>query len=190
MDVYDAILKRRSIRRFKQRDIPFEVLKKLVNAARMAPSGGNLQPWEYVVVAEEELLEKVFSTLRWENITKGGAPPKEKMPTSFIIVLINREIKPEGGEYDVAMAAQNIMLTALEEGVGTCCIGPIDKDRLKEILKIPEMYEIALVIALGYPDESPIIENVEDSTIYWRDDRGVLHVPKRKLDMLIHRNIF
>ncbi len=85
---------------------------------------------------------------------------------------------------------ENMILAALEEGIGSCPIASVDRDKLRKILNIPGDYEISLVLALGYPDESPVEESSEGSVKYWKDKDGVLHVPKKKLETVLHWNSF
>ena len=192
MTFYETIIKRRSIRRFKDMPIPYEILNKCINAARVAPSAANLQPLEYVVVDGEQLLDIVFDTLKWANyISPSGNPPPGERPRAYIVVLNNSNIRTDGFEYDVGLAVGSILLVALlEEGLGTCCIGSIDRAKLMEILNVPSNYKVALVVALGYSKESPIEEEFEGSIKYWQDESNVLHVPKRKLGDILHRNGF
>ncbi len=189
MNIYEMILKRRTIRRFQGRKVPYGVLEKCVNAARLAPSASNLQPCEYLIVDEEDLLDEVFGTLQWAGYISDGSPPASQRPTAYIIVLINREVKPKEFEHDVGMAVENIVLTALEEEVGSCCFGAVDREELRKRLNIPQKYFIDLAIALGYPNESPVPEPFGDSVKYWKDKGGLLHVPKRKLKDILHRNV-
>jgi len=185
MTIYDLILRRRSIRRFLGKEVPPEILEKFINAGRLAPSGANLQPLEFIVVDDKNLLERVFSTLHWAKYLENGSPPEGERPRAYIVVLLNREINPEG-HYDVGLAVENIILTALEEEVASCCIGTIDRDELRRILAIPENFSIELVVALGYPGENSVTEEFTTSVRYWRDEKGLMHVPKRKL--IMHRN--
>ena len=189
MKMYEMILKRRTIRRFQNRKIPSEVLEKCVNAARLAPSMANLQPCGYLIVDEEDLLDEVFSTLQWAGYILDGSPPTSQRPTAYIIVLINQEVKRKGFEYDVGMAVENLILTALEEGVGSCCCGAVERKELRKRFNLPSKYLIDLVIALGYPNESPVLEPFRGSVKYWKDEKGLLHVPKRKLKDILHRNV-
>ena len=88
MDVYEAIISRRSIRRFQQKPISTDLLKKFVNAARLAPSAANFQPLEYFVVTDKDLLDKVFETLGWAAyIRPKWSPSQEERPTAYIIIL-------------------------------------------------------------------------------------------------------
>jgi len=189
MGVYETIVKRRTIRRFQNKKVPYQVLEKCVNAARLAPSGANLQPCEYLVVDEENLLDKVFATLKWAGYIPDGRPVKSEAPKAYIIVLINKDVGTKGFQHDVGFAVENIILTALEGGIGSCCFGSIDRKALRENLNIPIKYIIDLVVALGYPKESPAEESFKDSVRYWKDEKGVLHVPKRELKGILHRNM-
>jgi nitroreductase len=90
----------------------------------------------------------------------------------------------------VGAAAENMILTAWEEGIGSCWLHSVERKNIKEILKIPENYKIDSVIALGYPDEKPVVEEMDGSLKYWKDKQECLHVPKRKLEDIVHFNIF
>ena len=189
MDVYEAICKRRTIRRFSREPVPKEILEKLIKAARLAPSAANLQPCEYIVVDEPSLVANVFSTLRWAGyIAPRGDPPEEERPVAYIIVLLNKEKVKAGGERDAAASIGNIVLAALEEGIGSCWLGSIERETLRGILNIPNRCDIDSVVALGYPKESPVVEEMKDSIKYWKDDKNILHVPKRRLQDILHWN--
>lgn len=189
MSIYETILKRRSIRRFKNIKIPYEILEKCVNAARVAPSAKNLQPWEFIIVDKEDLQRQVFDTLAWAAYIKPkGDPPSGEQPKAYIVILVNTDISSEGFDCDIGIAAGYITLVALEHGIGTCCLRSINRDKLKQILNIPDTHTITLVVALGYPNESPVMEEFTGSIKYWKDEQGTLHVPKRKLADILHHN--
>ena len=197
MNVYVATTKRRSIRRFKDKPVLYEVLEKCLNAGRLAPCGRNQQVCEYLVINDAEVLPGVF-----ENIGGSVKLPPEKgsqrpwnTPKAYVIILINKPWEGDANRrrislYDVGMAAENIILVALEQGLGACPILMFRENDLKPILNIPDGYDIALVIAMGYPDESPVAEVAADSVDGWVDDKLVRHVPKRKLADIVHRNGF
>jgi len=190
MDVYEAILSRRSIRRFQQKPILLELLKRFVNGARLAPSAANLQPLEFFIVNDKILCGKVFKTLGWAAYIKPTWIPSEKeRPAAYIIMLIN---DPKNKYYlrDVSLASENIVLAAEEEGIGSCILCKVDRDKLREYLNIPKSLIIDSVIALGYKAEKSIVEDFKDSVKYWRDQNEVLHVPKRKLEDIMHINRF
>lgn len=189
METMEAIRKRRTIRRFLQKPIPIDILKELVDAARLAPSGGNLQPWEFLVVDDRSLLESVFSTLAWAAYLGPEGKPKEgEKPVAYIVVLHNKKMKSFTPQADFGAAIENILIAAVDRGIGSCWIGSVQKDKLAEILNIPSDYSIEYVIALGYPAEQALVEQEKGSLRYWRDKDGIHHVPKRRLEDVFHHN--
>ncbi|TET74958.1 MAG: nitroreductase [Candidatus Aminicenantes bacterium] len=191
MGLYDLIISRRSIRQFKQEPVSRDILQKFINASRLAPSAANRQPLEFVVVDEEKIRKEVFTCLKWAAyIAPEGNPKPGHEPVAYIVVLVNSEIREKGFEWDVGAAIENMILAALEKGIGSCWLLSVDREKLREILNIPENYKIDSVLALGYPDENPVIEDMKDSIKYWKDQAGQLHVPKRKLEDVIHFNKF
>lgn len=190
MDIYNKIISRRTIRKFKQVEIPVDILKKLVNAGRLAPSAGNRQPLEYFIATGNDLKVKIFSTLSWAiYIRPEGNPQKGEEPAAYIIIIVNNKIANTAYfKYDVGASVENMTISALEEGIGCCWIATFNKNKLSEILKIPESYSIDCVLALGYPLEDPTFEDIEKdgSIIYHKDSEGRLHIPKRKLEDIIH----
>jgi nitroreductase len=197
MNVYEAAIKRRSIRRFKDRPVPYEALEKCLDAGRLAPCGRNHQVCEYIVINDAGVLPGIF-----ENIggsvklpPEKGGPRPANTPKAYIIVLINKAWEGDASRrrislYDVGMAAENIILVALEQGLGACPILMFREKDLKLLLDIPDGHDIALVIAMGYPDEISVAEVATDSVDGWVDDKLVRHVPKRKLEDIVHRNRF
>ena len=187
MSVYETILKRRTIRIFKNKRIPKKILEKLIDAARLAPSARNLQPIEYLVVDDPKLCDLIF-----ENVYFGGEVEKlrkkENRPVAYILVLVNKKIRESGFEHDVGLAVGNIVLAAMEKKIGSCIMGAIEREKIKKILKIPKNYHLDLIVALGYPAEKPVLEEGEGK--YWRDEKGTLHVPKRPLEKILHWNKF
>ncbi len=191
MSSYELMLSRRSIRQFKPDPVSRDILEKLVNSARLAPSGANLQPLEFVVIDDEELRRQFFPCLRWAAyIAPEGNPKPGCEPTAYVVILVNVDVRKSGFERDVGAAVENMILTAWEERIGSCWIGSADLNRIQKMLKIPENYKVDSVLALGYPDEEPIAEEMKDSVKYWKDSKGRLHVPKRRLDNILHFNGF
>ena len=191
MSLYKRILSRRSIRQFKPEPVSRDILKDLVNAARLAPSGANLQPLEFAVIDDEEVRKKLFSCLRWAAyIAPEGNPKPGHEPVAYVVVLVNLAVRKAGYERDVGAAVENMILAAWEEGIGSCWIASADTEKIQEMLSVPGGYRVDSVLALGYPDEKPIVEEMKKSVQYWKDERGRLHVPKRKLDDVIHFNTF
>ncbi len=189
MSIYETVMRRRTIRRFKQKTLPPDLLKRIVNAGRVAPSSANLQPLEYVVIDSAPLVEKTFDTLKWAGyISPDGNPPLGERPVAYIVILVNQEKSSGSCQRDAAAAIENMILVALEDGVGSCWLGSIDRDRLQNILKLPEHVIIDSVLAIGYSNESPVTEKMEDSVKYWKDKEGILHVPKRDLEDILFYN--
>lgn len=197
MDVYEAAVKRRAIRRFRDRPVSYDILEKCVDAGRLAPSGRNQQVCEYIIVNDAEVLPEIFDNIGGSAKLppdKGGALPANR-PKAYIVIVINKNREADANRrritlYDVGMAAENIMLVALEQGIGACPILMFNENGLKQVLNIPDGYDIALVIAMGYPDESPVAEVAADSVEVRVDAQGVRHVPKRKLADITHHNRF
>ncbi|MCM8772246.1 MAG: nitroreductase family protein [Candidatus Omnitrophica bacterium] len=191
MDIYEIIKKRRTIRRFKQKEIPLELLEKFVDMARIAPSGANIQPLEYIIVNDKKIVDEIFPLTGWAGyLGKDGPPPEGRRPVAYIVVLINNDLNSSTPKHDAGASIENILLSATYEGIGCCWIGSINREKLREILNIPKNYEIDSVIALGYPDEESVIEEFKGSVKYWKDEKGVMHVPKRNLKDILHYNKF
>ena len=191
MNVREAIFARRTIRRFQQKPLPCETLQQLVDAARLAPSGGNVQPWMFVVVDDASLVEQVFPLTAWAGyIAPRGIPPEGERPVAYIVVLQAMREKAFTPKADLSAAIQNILLAAMEEGIGTCWIGSVQREKLAVLLSVPEGYEIDSIVALGYPNEAPVVEEFKGSIAYWKDEKNVLHVPKKGRGEVLRRNRF
>ncbi len=197
MNVYEAATTRRAIRRYKDKPVAYEILERCVDAGRLAPCGRNQQVCEYILINDVEVLPGIFENISGSvkmPFEKGGPGPGQS-PGAYIIVLINKTL--EGSEnrrrlthYDIGMAAENIILVALEQGLGSCPVMLFDEEAIKAILNVPDNYDVGLVIVMGYPDESPVVEVATDSVDPRIDDAGVRHLPKRKLADIVHRNRF
>ena len=189
MDFEELIYKRRTIRRFKQDPISLDILKKLVDYARVAPMATNIQGLEFIIVEDIETRKKLFPMVRWASLLPKNqqTPEAGREPTAYIIVLVNTQIKSSYVDYDIGAAVENILLGAISFGIGSCWMANINVKKIRELLEIPDFYDIKHVISLGYPDEDPVIESYKDSFKYWKDDEGRMHVPKRALDDIIFK---
>lgn len=161
MDVKEAIQKRRSIRKYQDRGIPEKILMELIEAARMAPSGNNAQPWRFKIVTYQEDREKLRENHIFKQDFVYTAP-------ALIVCCADPRMYPAGeidheldnpnetrAIRDLAIASQNMVLRATELGLGTCYIGWTDKKKIKSVLNIPKEYIIPYVITVGYAAESP-----------------------------------
>ena len=155
MELNEALFKRRSIRKFKADPVDREILLELVEKAVLAPSASNLQAWRFCVIDEENLVRKV------DMFSPGlsGKPP--------VIIAVCSDYgyaqqKTSGSNYkaygcimDASMAAENLMLAALEYGLGTCAIKSYNDAAVRKLLKLPESIHLEMLISLGYPDADP-----------------------------------
>ncbi len=184
----ELILKNRSYRRFIQtHHIDKSLLVELVDFARLAPSACNFQPLKYFISNEKELNSKIFHTIGWASHLKDWPGPIEgERPSAYIVIIGDKSICANV-KWDDGICAQNILLGAVEKGLGGCMIGSIQKTKLKSILNLQDGYEILLITALGKPIENIIIEEIDNNgdTRYFRDDKQNHHVPKRKLDDIL-----
>lgn len=188
--ICEKIASRRTIRKFVQEDVPREVLLKCVDAARLSPSGANRQPLKYVVVNDLKLIKEVFGTLKWAGYLPGYQPGDLEMPRAYIVMLLDKSISESFG-HDAGIAAMSISMVAHDEGLGSCILGSVNREKLKPVLKVPEGFDIVLVVALGYPAEKPVADVVKDGNIkYWLDENRVLHVPKRSLEEIVKWNTY
>src|SRR3990170_235988 len=157
MELSEAIKGRRSIRAFKKQDIPEKMVETLIEAARWAPSAGNIQPWEFVIVRKPAVKKKLAqASLNQTHVEEAPA----------VIVVCADEKRASMGYgirgrtlyciQDTAAATQNILLTAYSLGLGTCWIGSFNEDEAKEALNAPEGIRPVAMIPVGYPDENPM----------------------------------
>jgi nitroreductase len=185
--IKSLIKKNRSIRRFKKGvKITKKALIELVELARLSASAANLQPLKYVLSCETEKNNKIFPNTKWAGYLKNwDGPGKSERPSAYILILGDKSITKSFG-CDHGIAAQNILLGAAEKGLGGCIVGALKRKNIHDSLNIPAQYEILLAIALGKPKEKVVIETASEGDIkYWRDEKDVLHVPKRPIEELI-----
>ncbi|MBD3194675.1 MAG: nitroreductase [Candidatus Lokiarchaeota archaeon] len=188
MDFEKVVYKRRTIRRFSQEPISLDILKKLIDYARLAPMGSNKQSLSFIIVKESEIVQKVFPLVRWAASLpiKERTPEKDRRPTAYILVLQDKTIK-EHADFDVGAAVENILLGAVNHGLGACWMGSINRKELKALFHVPDQFEITHVLSLGFPDEKSTVEKYVDSFHYWKDKEGKMHVPKKQLDAVIFK---
>jgi nitroreductase len=184
----DLLRQNRSYRRFYQ-DVAVErdTLRELVDLARLSPSGANLQPLKFFLANTPDQAAAIFPHLAWAGYLKDWPGPAEgERPAAYIVILGDTQIS-SNINCDHGIAAQSILLGAVEKGLGGCIVASIQKDTLRAALDISARYNILLVLALGKPKETVQVDPVgPDGDIkYWRDEQAVHHVPKRPLDELI-----
>lgn len=181
------ITQRRSIRTFNQQNVSLGIIKKAIDAARVAPSAANLQFLEYLVVTDKLKRKAIFPFTRWAGyLYPKKTPALGYRPTVYVIILANKRRSKYLDLRDVGAAVQNMMLLFSSCGVGSCWIGSLDKEKIRKILKIPSRFVIDSLIAAGYSDESPKLETDSRNVKYWLDQENRLHVPKRPLKDILH----
>ena len=173
MDIFEAIKKRRSIRAFKNIDVSDEIVEKLIDAARWAPSAGNIQPWEFIVVRNLDAKRRLAEAALNQTFI-------EEAPVVIVVCAdYQRSARGYGSRgatlyciQDTAAAIQNIHLAAIALGLGTCWIGAFREEPVKKLLGIPDGVRPVAIIPVGYPAEQPAPR------------------PRRPLNEIIHREIF
>lgn len=154
MDIFEAIRGRRSIRKYKSEPIPDELIEKILEAGRWAPTGGNIQPWKFIVVKDQKILNMV------RKISPGYLGVT---PLAIVVCSDRQKAYTLGGKLgrdylsiaDCSMAVENMLLAAHALGLGSCPVKSFSHVALKEILDIPEGIEPELIVIIGYPDERP-----------------------------------
>ena len=145
--VFEVILNRRSIRKYKRGELSREVIKILLEAARWVPSAKNLQPWHFIVITDRKIIESLVPICNNQEFIKDAAV--------VIVGLADIEKSPKWAIVDTTIALEHIVLVAHDLGFGTCWIGAFNEDELKKFLKIPDKYKVVALITIGYPDEQP-----------------------------------
>ena len=187
MNLREIVAKTRSYRRFDQSfRIDGNILVQLVDLARLSASGANRQPLKYLIYNTPEDCARVFPSVVWAAYLRDWDGPEEgERPSAYIIILGDKTLA-EGFGVDHGIAAQSIMLGATEAGLGGCMIASIRRELLRNELHIPDSFEILLILALGKPVETVILDKIKDGDVkYWRDSEQNHHVPKRSLSEII-----
>jgi len=187
MNFPEILRTRRTVRLYQQKPLSWSELEECVDAARFAPSARNIQPMEYVAVTEENLRKDMFSCI---GLGGGVADFTGKEPAAYVVILINKSIRGDWASHDCGLAVQNLVLAAWEKGIASCILARMNKEKIRSLLKIPDTHEIELVVTMGYPAEKPVAVEMEKDTSVFRDAKGTLHVPKRRLKDVLHKNGF
>ena len=184
----DLVLRSRSYRRFEESvPVTLEQLMALADLARFAPSASNLQALKFGLVSGADTRTAVFSCLKFASYLSDWAGPEPgERPSAYIIIFGDQHIKKQF-DIDAGIAAQTIMLGAADMDLGGCILASVNRERLRESLDLPAHLEVILVLALGKPAETVVLEPVSEAhgIRYYRDQAGVHHVPKRALEDLV-----
>lgn len=162
-DLMEVIQGRRSIRRYQEKEVPDDILNKLLEAARWAPSWANTQCWEIIVVKDRSIKEKIQEKVPSRN------PSSLAIVNAPVLLVVCGQMKKSGyyddqyptkfGSewfmYDLGLATQNLCLAAHDAGLGTVIVGLFDHDKVGEVINLPAEHEVLVLIPLGYPDQDP-----------------------------------
>lgn len=191
-DFYKIISTRRSIRKFDSRNVSNDILKNIASLGSLAPSRMNMQPWQFILVTDDQISKDVF-----ENILWGSKNPANKIfsnvdfaPAAYIAILIDEKIAKAKYEYELGACAENMMIYAWSLGIGSVWLHSINRENITKILKIPAGIKLDSIVALGYPDHKSNVVALADSYIYSVDDSTDLIVPKRDVSKLTFENIY
>jgi len=181
----ELVTKCRSYRRFDgAHPVTEEALRSLVELACYVPSAKNLQPLRYISVCEPAEVAALYPSLSWAGYLAEWDGPEEGERPQACIVMLGDLGTSDDFACDSGIAAQTILLGATASGLGGCILGAIDRKKIRELFRIPETFSILMVIALGKPAETIVIDQIDDqdSIRYFRDEHGIHHVPKRVVD--------
>jgi nitroreductase len=168
MDALECIMTRRSVRKFTEQPIEFDKLAKIVHAGTYAPSAGNLQNFRFILITEKGLLHALYEhCMKQEAIYHAQVAivvTSEEDQTELMYGLMGKRLY---SVQNCAAATENILLAAHALGLGACWIGAFDEDKIRSMLDIEDHARPQAIIALGYPDEEPVVHK--------RDLQGFVH---------------
>jgi len=147
MDVFQAVEKRKSVRKFKSDPIPDDHLYRILETAHQAPSGGNRQPWKFIVIKDSERRKQIAAAADSQSfIADAGV---------VIAALGDPAVSKNLHKQDPMIAIEHMVLAATSLGYGTCWIGAFNETEIKNILKVPASYVVVALLPIGVPNESP-----------------------------------
>ena len=161
----------------------------IADAARLSPSGRNIQALKFLISSNQHLNSRIFPTLAWAGyLTEWPGPEEGERPYAYIIQLLDKSITPNIMSEDCGITAQSILLQATALGYGGCIIAAVRRKELHAVLELDDRFSVMNVIALGKPKETVVLEDMRDGDYkYWRDADETHHVPKRSLQELVIR---
>jgi len=142
LDVFEAFRKRKSSRSYAGTPVPDEVLVNIMEAARLAPSAGNVQPWHFIIVRDEEKRRRIAKGCRYGKFLS-------ESPV-VIIACGNKKASPRWYAVDTSIAVEHIVLAATARGLGTCWIGMFSEEEIREMVDLPDQYDVVALLSLGY----------------------------------------
>ena len=165
MDIFEVIRTRKSVRKYKPEPIPHEKLKMILEAAQLAPSAGNRQPWRFVVVHNADKKKEIAKVAKNQTFLADAAV--------IIAAVGDPEISERWHDKDVMIAVEHMVLAATSLGYGTCWIGAFDENEVKKLLKIPKKLKLVVLLPMGVPDETPQTRPRKEVTeIFFEEEYG------------------
>ena len=183
---------RRSYRKFdEEKEISKEDIDGILSSIKFASCANNRQFLRFISVESKVKVLEIFDNTRWAaSLPNDAGRPKEgERPVYFIAILSDKEKKLKFDGVDQGLVISNLTLAAAERGVGSCIIGSVVDEKMREILSYDDRHTCSLVVAFGYPKlESSIKEiDLEEDQSYYLDDKKNYVVPKYKLDDIVRR---
>jgi nitroreductase len=151
MDTWDAITSRRQVRSFTDQPIPDDVLRHILDGARLSPSGSNRQPWDFVVVSDPEQNRRLSGVWKGAAFTVGAANV-----VAMVQPLVDDEARMLMNRFDIGQAALQLTVVAADQGIGSGLAACRDQGLARAVLRLPEDRFVAILVALGYPADRPI----------------------------------
>ncbi len=144
MDVFEAVQERKSIRAYQDKPVPRETIERILEAGRLAPSARNTEPWHFIIVTGKEKRKRLSEGLYAKFVPQAPV---------VIVACGDKKASPDWYAVDTSLAVENMVLTAVSEGLGTCCVGSFDEADVKAALKIPANFEVLAMLTVGYAKE-------------------------------------
>ncbi len=186
MEFKDVVVLRRTKRKFLAKKVLRKELEVLVDYARYAPMGANLQPLKYVIVDDEKMALDIFKYTKWSGYHPNEAPTVDERPPAYIAIAGDLNIKSNASfECDAGAAGAIISLAAEDMGLGSCWLGSIDIKEISKILNLKENLSLLYLIAIGYSNQEGKVVDADGDIKYYTDEDKVLTVPKRTLDEVL-----
>ena len=187
MNVYEAVLNRRTVRKFTDKAISGDMLLRIIDCARLTAYGANMQPLKFMTITDEDLLNSIFPLTKWAGYLSDGTPKENERPTAYFAIIGDSTIKANRAyETEAGAAAAVMALEATELGLGSCQLGAINRPAISQLLELNEKYDLLYLLALGYPAQtSKAVEMKDNNVKYYEDENGIINVPKRSLEDII-----
>ena len=190
MDLHDLFVKSRSIRKFEQKEVGRDLLEEILEDVRLSPCGSNKQLLRFAVVTDRKICDKIADNIVFAALLpRGIADQKANERATAYIIILEPQNAGRVQDMDIGIAAEVIMESACDKGLGTCMMLNFKADEIEKILEVPGDMKAAMVIPVGYPMHESIAEDMpaDGDTAYYVDEKGNYHVPKRSVKDIVSR---